>query len=201
MATEEGRPRVKSVSMRRGGWRAGAVSLLLVLLAACSGVPSPYYMNAAAPPVRGMSVAILPFENLSTDPNAGTVIAQMTASELYARGLFKLMEETEARKRAADARIDLSQLGEATAAGQAAKALGVDAVLIGSVSEFRYQHGLKEEPTVSVSARLVRADGTVMWATTRSSIGGGFLQRGSLSETAQTVVRLMVQYLASGMQQ
>jgi len=183
-----------------GGWRVGAAVLLLALLGACSGVPSPVYVNASAPPQRGMTVAILPFENLSTDPNAGTILAQMTASELYARNLFKLMEETEARRRALEARIDLSQLGEATAVGAAAKALSVDAVLIGSVSEYRYQHGLKEEPTVSVTARLVRADGTVMWATTRSSIGGGFLQRGSLSETAQSVAALMVQNLASGTQ-
>lgn len=183
-----------------GVWRVGVTLLLAAILGACSGVPSPVYVNAAAPPQRGITVAILPFENLSTDPNAGIVIAQMTASELYARGLFKLMEETEARRRAGEARIDLSQLGEATAAGQAAKALAVDAVLIGSVAEYRYQHGLKEEPTVSVTARLVRADGTVMWATTRSSIGGGFLQRGSLSETAQALTGLMVQSLASGTQ-
>lgn len=191
---------MKGETRRTGGWRKGAAVLLLVLLGACAGVPSPFYINTAAPPQRGMTVAILPFENLSTDPNAGTILAQMTASELYARNLFKLMEETEARRRASEARIDLSQLGETTAAGAAAKALGVDAVLIGSVSEYRYQHGLKEEPTVSVTARLVRADGTVMWATTRSSIGGGFLQRGSLSETAQGVAALMVQYLAAGTQ-
>ena len=192
---------MKGETRRMGGWRAGAAVLLLALLAACAGVPSPFYINQSAPPQRGMTVAILPFENLSTDPNAGTIMAQMTASELYARNIFKLMEETEARQRAAAAHIDLSQLGEATAAGAAAKALGVNAVLIGSVTEYRYQHGLKEEPTVSVTARLVRADGTVMWATTRSSIGGGFLQRGSLSETAQSVAALMVQYLAAGTQQ
>lgn len=191
---------MKGETRRTGGWRIGAVVLLLALLGACSGVPNPIYINAAAPPQRGMTVAVLPFENLSTDSNAGIILAQMTASELYARNLFKLMEETEARRRAAAARIDLSQLGDATAAGAAAKALGVDAMLIGSVSEYRYQHGLKEEPTVSVTARLVRADGTVMWATTRSSIGGGFLQRGSLSETAQSVAALMVQYLAAGTQ-
>ena len=192
---------MKGETRRMGGWRAGAAVLLLALLAACAGVPSPFYINQSAPPQRGMTVAILPFENLSTDPNAGTIMAQMTASELYARNIFKLMEETEARQRAAAARIDLSQLGETTAAGAAAKALGVNAVLVGSVTEYRYQHGLKEEPTVSVTARLVRADGTVMWATTRSSIGGGFLQRGSLSETAQSVAALMVQYLAAGTQQ
>lgn len=191
---------MKSETGLMGGWCAGTALLLLVFLGACAGVPSPFYIDASAPPQRGMTVAILPFENLSTDPNAGTILAQMTASELYARNLFKLMEETEARQRAAAAHIDLSQLGETTAAGAAAKALGVDAVLIGSVSEYRYQHGLKEEPTVSVTARLVRADGTVMWATTRSSIGGGFLQRGSLSETAQSVAALMVQYLAAGTQ-
>lgn len=189
---------MRGETRRTGGWRACAAILLLAVLGACAGVPSPFYINASAPPQRGMTVAILPFENLSTDSSAGTIMAQMTASELYARDLFKLMEETEARRRAAAARIDLSQLGEATAAGAAAKTLGVDAVLIGSVSEYRYQHGLKEEPTVGVTARLVRSDGTVMWATTRFSIGGGFLQRGSLSETAQSVAALMVQYLAAG---
>lgn len=194
-----GDARVKIAEMRTGGWRGvAAIGLLLGLLGACSGVPSPVFVNADAPPKRGMSVAVLPFENLSSDPNAGTIVAQMTASELYARDLFKLMEETEVRRRAAEARLDIGQLGEATAAGKAAATLGVDAVLFGSVAEYRYQHGLTEEPTVSVTARLVRADGTVLWATTRSSIGGGFLQRGSLSETTQAVAAAMVQSLASG---
>ncbi len=177
--------------------RLAIVLSVLAALAGCGGYAGgPHFVNAEAAPTRTMTVALLPFENLSSDPNAGQIVAQMFASELYARNLFRLIEETEARKRATDARIDLNLLGEKATAGQAAAALNVDAILLGSVAEYRYQHGLKEEPSVGLSARLVRRDGTVLWATSQATVGGGVLQRGSLSATAQDLVSTMVQALA-----
>jgi polysaccharide biosynthesis protein PelC len=173
------------------------IAATLVLLGACATqMAGPNYVNPAAVPSRAMTVAILPFENPSSDPNAGQIVSQLFASELYARGLFRLMEETEARKRAVDAKLNIALLGEAASAAQAAAALGVDAILFGTVGEYRYQHGLKEEPTVGLSVRLVRRDGVVLWAASQSAVGGGIVQRGSLSETAQGVVASLADRLA-----
>jgi polysaccharide biosynthesis protein PelC len=78
-----------------------------------------------------------------------------------------------------------------------ARALGVNAVLIGSVSEFGYQHGLKEEPTVGVNVRLVSGiSGQVLWASSASDTGRGLFFRDSVNETAQRVVIKMVDALS-----
>jgi hypothetical protein len=77
-----------------------------------------------------------------------------------------------------------------------AAALGVDAVLTGSVSEFGYQHGLKEEPTVGINLRLITLDDAdVVWAASHADAGRGLLHRDSLAATAQRVVIEMVDAL------
>lgn len=167
----------------------------MLALAGCGGPVVGQSFVAGGAPDRALNVALLPFENLSSDPNAGQIVAQLFASELYARGIFRLMEETEARKRANDAKLNLALLGEKFSAAEAARALGVEALLYGSVAEYRYQHGLKEEPSIGFSVRLVSRDGVVLWASSRAAVGGGVLQRASLTGLAQDLVTIMVRSL------
>lgn len=182
---------------RRAVARASA-TLFLLVLAACGALSEgTRYVNSSALPRRAMSVAVAPFENLSTHPRAGLIISQLVLNQLYGRGLFEPLEETEMRRRLAALGIELAGLGEETAAGAAAEALGVDAILVGGVTEYRYQFGLKEEPSVGVNMRLVRADGAVMWAASDSAVGIGILRRPSLNETAQSLVGDMIDGLAA----
>ena len=176
---------------------ARASAGLLFLLAACAPFSEgTLYVDASAPPDRGMSVAVAPFENLSTHPRAGLIISQLVLNELYGRGLFKPLEESEMRLRLVALGIELAGLGEETVASAVAEALGVDAVLVGGVTEYRYQFGLKEEPSVGINMRLVRPDGTVIWAASDSAVGIGILRRPSLNETAQNLVGDMIDGLA-----
>ena len=170
-----------------------ALSLILVLAACASGDRQARdYIDPAAD-FTGMTVAVLPFENLTNYPNAGRIAAELMATELYQRGVFKLQEETETRRTLGQLKIDAENLTSVAAAQKAAGLLDVDAVVIGSVSEFGYQQGLREEPVVGLNARLVSAKtGAVLWATSHSVLGGGFLERGSLNATAQRVVSDMV---------
>lgn len=140
-----------------------------------------------------MKVAVLPFENLTNYPNAGRIAAELLATELYQRGVFQLQEDTETRRSLAQLKIDPENLTSVAAAQQAAGLLEVDAVIVGSVSEFGYQQGLREEPVVGLNARLIQAGtGDVLWASSHSVMGGGYLERGSLNATAQRVVTSMV---------
>ena len=175
--------------------RSAAVLALLVGACVTFGGGSDYVDPTAGPSSR-MSVAVLPFENLSTHPRAGLIVSQLVRAELYARGLFRQQEESETRRRLTQRRIDVSQLGERVAAADVASGLDVDAVLVGSVSEYRYQHGLKEEPAVGATARLVDRTGVVLWSGTRSTVGGGLVARASLSETARGLVGRMIDGLA-----
>ena len=60
--------------------------------------------------------------------------------------------------------------------------------MMGSVSEYGYQYGLREEPVVGVNIRVVRvSDGAVIWATIESDIGSSFWSRESVNEVVQRV--------------
>ena len=173
--------------------RIGALALTLALAAcASSDRQARDYVDPAAD-FKTMKVAVLPFENLTNYPNAGRIVAELMATELYDRGVFELQEDTETRRALAQLKIDPENLTSVAVAQQAAGLLEVDAIVIGSVSEFGYQQGLREEPVVGLNARLVQAGtGTVLWASSHSVMGGGYLERGSLNATAQRVVSSMV---------
>nr|CRH06950.1 conserved exported protein of unknown function [Candidatus Magnetococcus massalia] len=136
-----------------------------------------------------LKIAVLPFENLSNNPNGGVIVSQLMATELYSRDIFDQMEETEVRRTLTQNKIDVNRLADATLARKVGLILGVDAVLIGSVSELTYQHGLREEPAVGFNVQLLRIkDGKVLWRASRSLMGSGWLRRESLIYTAQQAV-------------
>jgi TolB-like protein len=175
-------------------FRRGMLGIVVVVLAACghSGY-NQTFINYNAAPTRTMLVGVLPFENLTTHRNAGYIASELLTTELYRQGIFRLIEQSRIRKWMANNKINPAQLTETTYAQAVARALGVHAVIIGSVSEFGYQHGLKEEPTVGINARLVSgSDGQVLWASSSSDIGRGIFNRDSANETAQRVVVKMV---------
>lgn len=175
-----------------------AIALLpWLLLGGCAGeqgVARDWVHSPAA--VRAdLTVAVLPFENLTAYPNAGQVVAELLSTELYVRGLFRVLEAGEVRRRLAARKLDQENIAQ-IAAAEVAAALGVDAVLTGSVSEFGYQHGLKEEPTVGINLRLITLDDAdVVWAASHANAGRGLLHRDSLAATAQRVVIEMVDAL------
>jgi TolB-like protein len=175
------------------------VLLLVVGLAACaSNEAERRDFVASGLDLASMNVAIVPFENLTNYPNAGRIAAELMATELYERSLFTLQEETTTRRALAELQIDPDNLTSIAAAKQAAEMLEVDGILIGSVSEFGYQQGLREEPVVGLNARLIDGrTGAVLWASSHSALGGGYLQRGSLNATAQEVVSAMADGLSS----
>lgn len=197
----------KGLGMNTKGMRAfGALLAAGLLLAGCSvgRINSRDFAQPGAALPAGATVAVLPFENLTNHPNAGQIAADLVSTELYGVGGVRTVEAGRVRSRlsalkpadagpaaateaAADAPLD------AQAAG---RALAVDAVLAGSVSEYGYQHGLREEPVVGLNARLVRvSDGAVLWTSSQSEAGRGYFSRDSVNNVAQRVVTRMIDSL------
>lgn len=168
------------------------LGLSIVIMAGCAATAEREYVADELKAARNIRVALVPFENLTSYPQAGQIMADLLATELYDRRVFNLMESTELRRELTKRKIDAEQLARSTVAAELAATLGVDAVIVGSVSEFSYQHGLHEEPTVGVNVRLVTAgDSKVLWAASYSDTGRGLLRRDSLNEAAQRVVQRM----------
>ena len=171
---------------------------LLVFLSACSQVVPPVernFINPESPPQLSMRVAVVPFQNLSTHGNAGLITAQLITSELYSAGVFKLLEESKVRQILAKERISPEDVEATTEAHAIAELLDVEAVIVGSVSEFGYKHSLKEEPAVGLNLRLIRrGDGQILWAASHSETGSD-RQRQSLNQLAQRIIGRMIQAL------
>lgn len=169
------------------------------MLAACTGAASSLrdFVTDATPPRAGMTIAVLPFENLSSHPHAGQIVAQLIATELYNRRVFLQVEESEIRRRLAEKRLDGKELGRDTVAREIAEALAVDAVLVGSVQDFGYRYGLRPDPVVAAAARLVARDGAVLWGGSFGEIGAASGAGDTVTATAQRLAATLVARLAA----
>jgi polysaccharide biosynthesis protein PelC len=136
-------------------------------------------------------LAVVPFDNLSANPNAGLICAELMRAELLARGgCAQVPPETVMAR--------LKPLaGETRSVQQLGELLGAKTLLVGTVTEFAYKRGLGEEPVVGLSMRLVdAASGQVLWSGARSAVGGHWLSEDALSRLAQDVCRQLATTLA-----
>lgn len=192
-------------SVRHVGQWSGAALMALLFLAACAVGPwEGSGSDALRPQIsgirRGGRIAVLPLENLTPQPNAGLVAAELISTEIYRRGLFDQVEPSRARNQLVGAKIDLDRLSDASTAQKAGEMLGVEAVLVGSVAEYGYMHGLREEPTFGTTLRLVSAkDGTVLWAQSAGDVGTFPLVRESVVEVAHNVIVRLIDNLSVAM--
>lgn len=148
------------------------------------------------------TVAVLPFENMTKFHEAGKIVPDLLATELYISGEFKVMERTEAVALCAEEGIRIPEAMDAQYAQTLGKKLGVDGVFIGSVSEYWYRIYREEdeevEPAVGINARLIDvATGDVVWASsvTRSSYDIFLSQKDPLNRVAQLAVMEMLDSL------
>ncbi len=141
------------------------IPFIAVLLLGCSAKVV-RYVNPEANFSYIKKVAVLPFNNFSSDRFAGEKVRTAIMVELLSRGVFDVVEEGEVNKvvgmvlRAAGAfeggvfepdRETIRILGER---------LGVQAIIIGSVEEY----GGGREGVVSISARMIdTSSGIVLW--------------------------------------
>lgn len=192
-------------------WQPAAIVLAAtVLLPACGNrfmrewVRSP----AALEPVQ--CVAVFPLDNLTTYPNAGLVVADFIATDLYSTGLFRVMERTEVIRQANAVNLPLPSRMNAEFARMLGERLNVDGVIYGSVSEYWYPnttgtdfsgHLLQgDEPTVGLNVRMLDVtSGEIVWSNSmsRTSFAIFTSQRDPLSRVAQLAVREMIEPMAA----
>ncbi|PID39848.1 MAG: penicillin-binding protein activator LpoB [Proteobacteria bacterium] len=174
-----------------------AVSLLSIT--ACSYEQQ--YLRKADIRSRARYAAVLPMGNLSSHPHAGRIVGDLLTTELYALSDFQMMESTAVLEwLQADGR-DLDEALEQMVAIKAGKQLGVDTIIYGSVSEYRYKRGLDEDPVVGVNVRMLDVPtGKILWAGSKSRTGGCFwFCEDSLNRLAQQVCNdLVTEMVANG---
>lgn len=120
------------------------------------------------------SVAVLPLLNLSNNPEASRMVSSTLKKELKGKGWVLITPEQEVYRYLLKRRIrDTGSITRLTAR-EMGKVLGVDAVLLGSVSQYSGKDSSKGI-TVGVGSRLVSTlDGSIIWADSKSYSGAEY---------------------------
>ena len=114
-------------------------------------------------------VAIVPFDNLTSYPHAGRITSDLMAMAFYRSGKFRIMERTEIERIAALSQVTLPPRMDARFARTLGEVLGVDAVLMGSVSEYAYLDPTTGNPGVNLNVNLLDVEtGKSLWVATHS---------------------------------
>jgi len=181
----------------------GAALLSALLLAGCAGTGPTVFTHREYDFSRIERVAVIPFENLSTDQGAGARVTRLFLSELLAAEAFDVVEPGDVSgalakyntARTADlAREQIAAVG---------KELGVQALIFGTVSESAgVRSAARSTSSVTLVVRMVEAEeGQTLWSATDTESGGGFwsslfgTEGDSPSETARKAVRRVIRTL------
>ena len=158
-----------------------AAAGLLGLLAACSTVdraPSPEL-------VKNVSWAVLPFENHTETPMAGSRAESIATAILQTRGVNSVKRYTGDAQQ--DALFDGQNGKRREDALSWAREEGVRYALLGSVEEWRYKVGVDGEPAVGVALEIVDiSEGKTVWSGTGGQSGWS---RESLAAVGQKLIR------------
>jgi curli biogenesis system outer membrane secretion channel CsgG len=178
----------------------------LAALAGCSANPKPTeFVNPRFDFGFVERVAVLPFENLSNDRQAGARATRLLITELLATGTLDVVEpgEVQAALGKFGTRVVQPSHEQIVALGEG---LGVQALILGTVTQSDLARaGSAAVPVVALDVRMVEVEtGTVVWAATASVKGDSFGARvlgtsgQPISETTRRAVRRVLRTLVQG---
>jgi TolB-like protein len=170
-----------------------AVCSLLVLIGGCG---SKHFVRTQTDVSKIRRIAVLPFENFTSDEHADEKIRRIVITELLSRGrdvvepgeVTRLLKELKIKSIGSMKTAEIQELG---------KTLGVEAVMMGSVEAFGIGRGVSVTyPEVTINLRLIEtSSGNIIWSMRHSTGGADFWTRHfgsegmSLSEAAGKAVR------------
>lgn len=153
-------------------WLPAAIGLAMGL-AACSGMGPTTFLHPEYNFGYVERVAVVPFEDLSSDQGAGARATRFFVSELLATEAFDVVEPGEVNRALLQAGVinvaDITQ-EQVVAVGQA---LGAQALFMGSVGESAsVRTGASSASVVTLTARMVETDtGVTVWSATHTESG------------------------------
>jgi len=188
------------VSLTRDGLMKNAVAgLLLVLVLVAAGCSyQQQLIKADQIHAKPRITALLPLDNLTSHPHAGRIVGDLLLTELYANTSLMMMEQSQVLTHLRTDQPDWDEAMARQTALAMGESLGVDTVIFGSVSEYRYKRGLDEDPVVGINLRMLDVPSRqVVWAGSKSATGGCFwFCEDSLNRLAQKVCHDLVATLA-----
>jgi TolB-like protein len=177
------------------------LSLAALLLAGCAAARHTTYIDPQFDFGSIERVAVIPFENLSSDQGSGKYVTRLFFTELLAQKVFDLVEPGEVSAYLAshsgmsdkNAEMSVEQIKDM------AKTLNVQGIIFGSVGESsEVRNGNLSTHVVSIDARMVNTEtGSTVWTSSVNTTGPGALSRlfGVGEKTRGNAARSAVQKL------
>jgi TolB-like protein len=177
--------------------------LAIVLFVACSGIRPTVFVNKQYNFNFLEKVAVVPFENLSSDQGAGARITHIFLTELLAAESFDIAEPGEVSK------VTQKYIGSGGSAltrdqiTEIGKTLGVQGIILGSVNQTSISRaGGSATTEITIDARMVETEtGQTVWSATNTEGGKGFWAslfgtgNKSEAETSRKCVRRLIRTL------
>lgn len=150
------------------------VALLLVgLVSGCKSGSPGAKMYVKQSTGQRLRIAVLPFDNVSRDQDAGRIITSTVVTYLLSTGMFDVVEPGLVNSTMAAEGVRMGDSISTDAYKKLQARLNADAFIIGLVEEYGdVRVGADSYPSISFSARLVDAGTTdILWAATISKTG------------------------------
>ncbi len=171
-----------------------ALCLFIVFVYGCG--TQKHYVRSDTDIKNIKKIAVLPFENFSTEEIAGEKIRRIVIAEIISRGI-EVVEPGEVSRLIKDMKIKSISMIKLSDIKEIGTSTGSDAVMTGSVEYYGISRGVNiNYPEVTINLRLIETStGNVLWSIRKTSEGPNFWMRhfGSegktLSETAGEVVK------------
>ena len=131
------------------------------------------------------SCAVLAFTNHTPNIAASDALTSFFITELSKKNICKIVDCLEKDKKG-----DIKQTLEAC------KRQGIDYLFVGTITEYSYQYGLREDPAVGLSVKMINtSDSNVLWMADEGRVGRSLFLRDSLDATAIDSVKSVLSTL------
>lgn len=146
-------------------------------------------------------IAILPFDNLSEEPDAAKRITTILLTELFSRSkTFNVVELGEVEKALIDERVRSTGEIEIEVAKKLGDKLNVDYLVLGSVVEYKFVlEGNNNIPVIGIATRAIDTKtGTLYWSAVQYGRGNqkekvfGIGRIVSLSQLSEIIIKKLV---------
>lgn len=158
------------------------IAFLLLALTSCNSTTS-------GTPVFKAPLAVLPFENLTSNPNAGLIVSSDLANALTANNEVDLLSPEKVRE------VLSPYEGQYLQPANIGESLGAGTVITGTVTEYRYIYGAGEQPSISLSLRAIdTATGKTVWSKQLSNSGNfSWLKEENIGNLSRSIAKNIAQ--------
>lgn len=147
---------------------------------------------------RKAAVAVLPFNNLTSYPRAGSIVAEVMTVELAKKKEIRVVDHSFVAAALKEKKMKLSRSLAQVRFTEIGNAANAQYILTGNVTEYRYTRGVAEAPAVAFQVKLISTQtGKVVWRGSVSDVSTEsiFSRSASLDELTHSVCESLVDYL------